>query len=337
MFLFRTVNGLEKIASQEICERLSVTELTLHPYGPRGWIRCEIEGDSLQNARTLRSTIEAYLILNEEGYSKDFSIDRFADTVIERIRSIIPQARSISISAYSAHRSLNQREIQGAFSKRVREKLNAECNLKDYDTALRVTLLKKVAIAAIDLKIQPGNLPQKLVTHPTPLLPPIAYCMIRLASPKKGEQLLDPMCGCGTIPLIAALEWTNLKVAGSDILGGNIECARRNAVTLGLADKVKFLVGDVADLPFAGIRADLIVVNPPYGISVPSPSQVEKLYWILFEASSKILSNEGRIVTITPYPEIVEKAVSTLAYKVVSVYEVREGEPPRTIHVIRKV
>jgi tRNA G10 N-methylase Trm11 len=336
VFLFRTVDGLEEIASQEICEKLSVTELILHPYGPHGWIKCEIEGGSLQNARTLRSIIEAYTILHEERYSKGFSIDRFADSVVERIPGTAPQARSISISAYSAHRSLNQREIQGTFSKRIREKLNAECNLKDYDTALRVTLLKNVAIAAIDLKIPPGNLPQKLVTHPTPLLPPIAYCMIKLASPKEGERLLDPMCGCGTIPLIAALEWRKLIVAGSDIVGKNIECARRNAVTLAMADRVEFMVGDVADLADAGIQADMIVVNPPYGISVPSPSQVEKLYGILFEASSKILFNGGRIVTITPYPKIVEKAVSTLVYEIVSVHEVREGEPLRTIHVIRK-
>jgi 23S rRNA G2445 N2-methylase RlmL len=263
-------------------------------------------------------------------------MDHFSDLAVEKVSVYAPRARSISVSAYSSYERPNQREIQGAFSKRISQKLNAECNLKDYDTALRVTLLRKVAIATIDLEIQPGNLPKKLETHPTPLLPPIAYCMIRLSSPKEVEQLLDPMCGCGTIPLMAALEWINLRVVGSDLNGDYVSCAKRNAGKLGVADRVKFVTRDIADLSAQGAGANIIAVNPPYGIALPTHREVGKIYRKLFEESSRLLSRNGRIVVITPYPRIVETTVSGLRFKIDSAYKVHEGEPPRTIQVIRR-
>lgn len=334
--MLRTVNGLEKVSSQEIYEKLRVIELIPAPYGPHGWINCEIEDDSLENTGRLRSVSEAHIILREESYSKRFSIDHFADATVERIPLSTPSARRISVSAYSSFKRPDQREIQGAFSKRIVERLGAECNMKDYDTALRITLLRKVAIATIDLEIQPGNLPKNIIIHPTPLLPPIAYCMIKLASPRENERLLDPMCGCGTIPLMAALEWKGLEVFGSDIKNDYVSCARRNAETLGITDKVKFLTSDVADLTDAGIAADIVVVNPPYGISLPAQSRVERLYDTLLQASYKVLSSKGRIIVVTPYPRIIERTAFRSMFKIDSAYKIHEGEPPRTIQVIRK-
>jgi len=336
MFLFRTVNGLEKIASQEIREKLSVTKLILSPYGSHGWIKCETDDYWLDNIRKLRSVSEAHMILYEENYGRRFSIDTFADRTVGRIPVYAPQAQRISVSAYSSHGKPSQREIQGAFSNRIIEKLNAECNLKDYDTALRITLLGTVAIATIDLEIQPGNLPKNIITHPTPLLPPIAYCMIKLSSPQENERLLDPMCGCGTIPLMTALEWKDLEVIGSDIENDYVSCARRNAKTLGITDRVKFLTNDVADLTDAGIAADIVVVNPPYGISLPAQSQVERLYDTLLQASYKVLSSRGRIIVVTPYPWIIERTAFRSMFEIDSAYKIHEGEPPRTIQVIRK-
>nr|MDO8097934.1 methyltransferase [Candidatus Njordarchaeota archaeon] len=334
-FLFRTVNGLEEIASQEILEKLKVNELIFAPYGPHGWIKCEIE-DNSENIRRLRGINEAHVILQEESYSRRFSIDRFADLAIERMPLHAPSARRISVSAFSSFKRPNQREIQGAFSKRIREKLNAECNLKNYDTALRVMLLRKAAIATIDLEIQPGNLPKKMITHPTPLLPPIAYCMIRLAAPQKNEQLLDPMCGCGTIPLMAAIEWKGLKVVGLDIEDGYLSSARRNAETLGITDRIEFVRSDIADLANTGIVADMIVVNPPYGMTVPARNRIEKLYGTLLQTSIEVLSSNGRMIVITPYPRIIGKEAQQAKMKIDFSYRIREGDPPRTLQVIRR-
>jgi predicted RNA methylase len=333
--LFRTVDGLEKVASKEISEKLHAKDLVLFPYGHPGWIKCQIEDLRLGSVRALRSSAEAHIIIHDEKYGGSFSIDGFADKTVEAISLYAPNARRISVSAYSIRGMPSQREVQGAFSKRIVSKLGAECNLRQYDTALRVSLLKRIALATIDLEIQPGNI-LKVETHPTPLFPPIAYCMIRLTYPKDRERFLDPMCGCGTIPLMAALEWVNLEVMGSDISSDYVACAARNAETLKAANRTKFIVSDMADLEGKGVSADIIAVNPPYGITVRTHDEASKVYDILMEKAFRILSSGGRISIITPYPRIVEKLVSKWMFKVKSIWSIREGQLPRTIHVIQK-
>jgi 23S rRNA G2445 N2-methylase RlmL len=335
--LFKTVQGLEELASQEILDKLTVTKLILSPYGPQGWIKCEIKNHSLKDVERLRSIIEAYVILLEEKCDEGFSIDHFADAVVKEIPVYTPHAQRISVSAYSSHRKPSQKEIQGAFAKRIVKELNAECNLKNYDTALKITLLRKVALATINLEIQPGNMPKKLETHPTPVLPPIAYCIVRSASPHEGEHLLDPMCGCGTIPCIAALEWKNLRVTGSDISSKYISCAKRNAEKLQITDRVNFMVSDVAELAEKGVEADIIAVNPPYGIALPVQSEVGKLYHAIFDSAYKVLLQKGRIVIVTPYPQLVEKATNKKKFQICKTYRIREGELPRTIQIIKKL
>jgi 23S rRNA G2445 N2-methylase RlmL len=333
--LFKTIDGLEEIASDEISEKLHAKDLVIGPYGRPGWISCVIEGYLLERVRALRSVVETHILVHDEKYGQSFSIDTFADRVVEKISSYAPSARTISVSAYSIRGMPSQREIQGTFSKRIVSKLGARCNLRDYDTALRISLLKRIALASIDLEIQPGNIP-KIETHPTPLFPPIAYCMIRLTSPQVRERFLDPMCGCGTIPLMAALEWTNLQVTGSDISSDYISCATRNAEKLKLESRVKFLVSDIADLEGKRVSADVIAVNPPYGIAVRGHDEASSVYAILLEKAFRILIGGGRIAVITPYRSVIDKLASKLMFKVKSVWNVNEGELPRNIHILQR-
>lgn len=332
--LFKTVRGLEEITSQEILEKLNVTNLVPSPYGFPGWIKCEVENHSFRNLKNLRSVIEAYVILLEEKISESFSIDQFADQVAKALPVYAPHAQRISVSAYSSHKKTNQREIQGAFAKRIVKELHAECNLKNYDISLRVTLLRKTAIAAINLEIRPGNIPKKLETHPTPLLPPIAYIMIKLTFPKEGEHLLDPMCGCGTIPCIAALEWKNLKITGSDISSKHIQCAKRNAEKLELANKINFIISDITELKEKVAAANIIVVNPPYGVTIPTQNELGKLYNAIFKLANNILQ-QGRIAIITPYPQLVKKTAEKNKLQITNIYEIHEGELTRTIQIIK--
>jgi 23S rRNA G2445 N2-methylase RlmL len=334
--LFKVIVGLEEVASQEIVEKLQVIQLIQSPYGSKGWIKCEIAHESFKNVKTLRSIVEAHIILAEALYNSKFSIDQFADAIITEIPAYAPQARNISISAYSSHKKITQREIQGAVSRRITQQLNATSNFKNYDTALRVSLLPKKAIATINLEIQPGNMAKKLETHPSPILPPIAYCMIRLVTPQHHDLLLDPMCGCGTIPCMAALEWKDLRVAGSDISGEYISCAKRNAAALRIETRINFSVAEINDLTDQEIEANLVVLNPPYGIAVPIQADLERLYNLLFTSISKILMEQGQVAIITPYPQFIEKAIQQKGFRLLHAYPIYEGKLPRTIQIIQK-
>jgi predicted RNA methylase len=333
--LFKTVDGLGEITSNEVSEKLRAKDLVISPYGHPGWISCRIEDRFLGGVKALRSIIEAQMVLYDERYGESFSIDSFADKAVEATSYYAHHARRISVAAYSVRGMPSQRQIQGAFSKRIVAKLGAECNLRDYDMALKISLLKRNALASIDLEIQPGNIP-KIETHPTPLLPPIAYSMIRLASPKNGELLVDPMCGCGTIPIMAALEWKNLTILGSDISTDYIACAKRNAETLGIGKGVNFMVSDIADLGGKAADTNIIAVNPPYGIAVRTQNEIGGVYDTLLEKASKILVKGGRIAIVSPYPRIVEKLGSKWMFETKSILNIHEGELPRAIHIMQK-
>jgi putative N6-adenine-specific DNA methylase len=117
-----------------------------------------------------------------------------------------------------------------------------------------------------------------------PLRETLAAAMVLASGWRKGEQLLDPMCGSGTIPIEAALiargvapglnrkfqfmNWSSFderlwndiletarksvtdsseKIRGSDRDAGAIQAAARNAERAGVADTIKFSVEAISE------------------------------------------------------------------------------------------
>lgn len=86
-------------------------------------------------------------------------------------------------------------------------------------------------------------------------------------------RILDLGTGPGTLLLAALAEWPQATGLGIDASDTALDYARRNAATLGLADRVQLRAGDWA----AGIdeRFDLILANPPYiGTGEELPAEV---------------------------------------------------------------
>jgi SAM-dependent methyltransferase len=69
--------------------------------------------------------------------------------------------------------------------------------------------------------------------------------------------VIDVGCGSGVLSFVAARLGAG-RVIGVDLSSDAIEVARRNAVRLGLADRVEFRVGDLLE-PVRGERADVII------------------------------------------------------------------------------
>ncbi len=74
--------------------------------------------------------------------------------------------------------------------------------------------------------------------------------------------ILDIGTGSGAIALALAGEIPSAKVTATDISCAALALARKNARSLNLEDKIKFLQGDLFE-PVDGIF-DMIVCNPPY-------------------------------------------------------------------------
>ena len=134
-----------------------------------------------------------------------------------------------------------------------------------------------------------------------PLKETLAAAMVSLAHYRGREEVCDPFCGSGTIPIEAALtaknrapglersfqamQWPQFpadvweeerelarslefhgdyRILGTDIDPKAIEIARENARRAGVDDVVQFEVADVRDFSRNSDKG-LIITNPPYG------------------------------------------------------------------------
>lgn len=86
--------------------------------------------------------------------------------------------------------------------------------------------------------------------------------------PPANPRVLDLCTGSGCVALAVAAECPKATVTATDLSAEALEVARENATACGVADRVRFLEGDLF-APLAALAEDertfdLITVNPPY-------------------------------------------------------------------------
>lgn len=89
--------------------------------------------------------------------------------------------------------------------------------------------------------------------------------------------VVDVCTGCGNLALAIASALPQARVFGADLSEDAVALARRNAVHLGLQQRVQFRAGDLLapfDTPQFHGRIDLLTCNPPY-ISSGKVAQME--------------------------------------------------------------
>jgi putative N6-adenine-specific DNA methylase len=150
-----------------------------------------------------------------------------------------------------------------------------------------------------------------------PLRETLAAAMVLASGWRRGEPVLDPMCGSGTIPIEAALiargiapgaqrkfqfmRWPTFDekrwnvilenaqssatgaieiISGSDRDAGAIGAARRNAERAGVAETIQFSERAISDT-IAGLDdagAGWVLTNPPYGVRIGEGEDLRNLY-----------------------------------------------------------
>ncbi len=109
----------------------------------------------------------------------------------------------------------------------------------------------------------------RLEITPSVLIPrPDTECVVieclRLAKEMPAPAILDIGTGSGAIALAVAKHHPGAKVTAMDISPDALAVAQRNAARHGLAERIRFLQGDLfAPIP-PGEKFDFILSNPPY-------------------------------------------------------------------------
>ncbi len=166
----------------------------------------------------------------------------------------------------------------------------------------------------------------RLLTSKAPITETLAAALILFTPWKKDRILIDPFCGCGTIPIEAAMiganiapgmnrsfiseEWTHLipkkywyeaiteandliiedlemSIQGYDIDGTMVKAARENAKLAGVDQYIHFQQRLMQDLS-SPKKYGFIITNPPYGERIEEKAAMPKLYKEIGETFSKL-------------------------------------------------
>ncbi len=97
---------------------------------------------------------------------------------------------------------------------------------------------------------------------------------------KAGERLLDIAAGIGTTSFVAAAEF-EAYADGVDLSAANVASASQSAHTRGLADRVKFHLGDAEALPLPDATYDVVVCECALCTFPDKPTAVEEMARVL--------------------------------------------------------
>lgn len=298
-FLVTTNRGLEAIASQELTEHGLENATVLYP----GMVECIGPPAAIPLLNTRARTIHRVLV--ELGRGECHSLAEIA-ALVERVhlpRSLdTDQSFAVRAQRRGDH-SFESPDVESRVGRAIVESYESgtrpPVDLDNPDIVVRVFVREERVIVAVDTTGQRSlhRRQERTVEHEAPIRPTMAAAMHRLAAPRPGESVVDPMCGGGTIPLEVAaaelgrrvdigqerafrrLRWPaiesasesadqhrekiDLTIVGADIDTQAVTGARQNARSADLAGNTSFVV---ADARTRWLKADVVVADLPFGI-----------------------------------------------------------------------
>ncbi len=213
-------------------------------------------------------------------------------------------------------------DIQSIVKKAIVERLKGKYKIEWFPEngapyPLRVTILKDIVTIGIDTSGESLHKRgyRKLVSK-APISENLGAAMIMLSPWKKERSLVDPFCGCGTIPIEAAMiaakmapgmnrefageKFTSIiekkywyeaineasdlldtdiqtDIQGYDIDGDIVGSARENARAAGVEKLIHFQKRDVSELRHPK-KYGFLITNPPYGERIGEEEELKELY-----------------------------------------------------------
>lgn len=268
-----------------------ITELFFHVSGennslPYAEIKAILEAESVN----FRNSINYPQVLCTETDLKSLSavIKRSSYTRINGVvilkceateKAIIQSTKRTSFSPFLKHGQtfsvkirkvmapeINVPKLEAAIGRIILQKVNeVKVRLRNPDVCFfgvispkKFILGKKFFVSSKSyLKRTPKNRP---FFHPSSMTPKLARTMINLARVKKGDVVLDPFCGSGSILIEGGI--MGLKVVGTDIDSRMLKGAHRNLRYFNIPYE-GLIVSDARCSSITNVSR--IVTDPPYG------------------------------------------------------------------------
>lgn len=179
-------------------------------------------------------------------------------------------------------------------------------DLSDYNLQIVLNIIQNQAYVALALTKE--SMHKRNITHfgPTTLRATVCYNLLRLAEPKVGDIVIDPLCGGGSIPIEGCLGFSGTF----HICGDNHDKAvNRTLLNLeSVSSKVKsgkslltdVLQWDATRLPLRTGSVDVFVTDLPFGKRSGHKKDNKVLYRdVLLELGRVVRPETGRAVLLT--------------------------------------
>lgn len=110
----------------------------------------------------------------------------------------------------------------------------------------------------LDFRVTPD------VLIPRPDTETLVVELLELCKERNLPRILDVGTGCGCIAIAAAVNLPSAQVTATDISRAAVEVARENAAAHNVADRIRFLQGDLFHPLGTSEQFEIIASNPPY-------------------------------------------------------------------------
>jgi 23S rRNA G2445 N2-methylase RlmL len=329
--------GLEKIAAEEIQQRISIKHVIQGQF-----ISCESDLRNLcklcYEAQSLRGIIISLGTLDLDDLDKTMEDIDFSNWLSPDI--------PFAVRLHKFNIDIDTQEIEGTIGAHVNRVAEAPVDLDQPKVTVAVLASKDVCHIGIDLAgIDLGKREYKIFSRPASLKGSLAFCMLKLAGFERDKVLVDPFAKDGVVGIEAALltmnrsphffqkerlaftklelpfdleehwkKWDSKEPDSSaihclDSLFHNVQALRKNSKVAGVDKymKVSRVELDWLDTKFKEETVDCIVTYPPELSQHSDKSLVMKLYNELFHQANFVLDEKGTMVLALRNPDVLKK------------------------------
>jgi tRNA (guanine6-N2)-methyltransferase len=369
-FIATTNIGLE----EESVKELKNFEYTARIIG-RGRIKFYGKKKAIYEVNYLSRTINRLYLLLDEAKIKSLQ------DIYSRIKKIDfssfvdkTQSFAVRVSKNSEFRTYDIAERAGqAVIDSFREStgIRLKVDLENPDIIIRVDVHKNKMLVCLDTTGDEALYKRRyrVYQHPAPLKPTICAALIQLAGT---EEILDPMCGSGTILIEAAskarnlpsqrlresfqfqklkffdgsewkrvrkkaernINWKKYDILGLEKFRKHVEGAKLNAKKAGVADTITFKQYDATKLHTLDFSQKIIVTNPPYGLRIGSMKKIKELYSGFAESVRK--TGIEKLVILTARYDLMSECLKKQGFALTKVMDTMYGNLPARVMIAKK-
>jgi len=198
---------------------------------------------------------------------------------IDNVDIRVPKFR-VTCHRVGTDHSFGSMDAAWVFGGELHDKFHWLIDLEGHD--LEVILYIQEQSVYVGLSLNRVSKHHRNITHfgPTTLRATVCYNMLRLCDPKPGDIVVDPLCGGGSIPIEAALEYPSCFTIGADVNKKAIDRFKNNFIDIQKYQAMKLdgIGWDVTELPLKTGSVDIFVTDLPFGKRSGSKLNNKTLY-----------------------------------------------------------